>query len=371
MWETIKQWYQRYFACPEAFILIATLMAGFVVIGLFGHLLAPILAALVFAFLLDSLITPLHKMLKIPRPLLVGVVYSLFLGLLILAIVALIPLLWKELIGIISHAPDMIQQVHHFLRGLPAVYPDWINTQSVETLINYTTIDSENMSSLISLLFAYTFASFGNLTAWMVYLVLIPLVTLFFLKDKHKIMDWIKSFLPANHGLLTAVLKDVRVQLGGYVNGKVLELLIVSVATYAGFFYFGLNYSLLLAFIVGLSVMVPYVGMVIVTIPVVVIGLFQWGPDITFMKMLIVFLIIQTIDGNVVVPLLYSSAVNLHPVAIIAAVLVFGGLWGFWGLFFAIPLATLVRAVFNAWRHIGNRTEALPAPRTKKIKKQA
>jgi putative permease len=59
--------------------------------------------------------------------------------------------------------------------------------------------------------------------------------------------------------------------------------------------------------------------------------------------------IIQALDGNVVVPLLFSEAVNLHPVAIIVAVLVFGGLWGFWGVFFAIPLATLVMAVLHAW----------------------
>jgi putative permease len=55
------------------------------------------------------------------------------------------------------------------------------------------------------------------------------------------------------------------------------------------------------------------------------------------------------LDGNVLVPLMFSEAVNLHPVAIIVAILVFGGLWGFWGVFFAIPLATLVQAVLNAW----------------------
>jgi putative permease len=59
--------------------------------------------------------------------------------------------------------------------------------------------------------------------------------------------------------------------------------------------------------------------------------------------------IIQALDGNIIVPLLFSEAVNLHPVTIIIAVIFFGGLWGFWGVFFAIPLATLVKAVINAW----------------------
>ncbi|EDN67782.1 Protein of unknown function, UPF0118 [Beggiatoa sp. PS] len=62
-----------------------------------------------------------------------------------------------------------------------------------------------------------------------------------------------------------------------------------------------------------------------------------------------IYLAIQALDGNVLVPLLFSEAVNLHPVAIIVAILVFGGFWGFWGVFFAIPLATLVKALLSAW----------------------
>jgi putative permease len=68
--------------------------------------------------------------------------------------------------------------------------------------------------------------------------------------------------------------------------------------------------------------------------------------------------IVQALDGNVLVPLLFSEAVNLHPVAIIVAVLVFGGLWGLWGVFFAIPLATLVKAVLNAWPTAQKQQEA-------------
>jgi len=59
--------------------------------------------------------------------------------------------------------------------------------------------------------------------------------------------------------------------------------------------------------------------------------------------------VIQMLDGNVLVPLLFSEAVDLHPVAIVIAVLFFGGLWGLWGVFFAIPLATLVNAILSAW----------------------
>jgi len=110
-----------------------------------------------------------------------------------------------------------------------------------------------------------------------------------------------------------------------------------------------LNYAALLALLVGLSVIIPYIGATVVTIPVVMIALFQWGIGSEFYTVVVVYMIIQGLDGNVLVPLLFSEAVNLHPVAIVLAVLFFGGIWGMWGVFFAIPLATLVKAVINAW----------------------
>ena len=87
----------------------------------------------------------------------------------------------------------------------------------------------------------------------------------------------------------------------------------------------------------------------VVTIPVVVIAFLQWGGGSEFILLICLYGIIQIIDGNVLVPLLFGEAVNLHPVAIIMSILIFGGLWGFWGVFFAIPLATLIKAVYNAW----------------------
>jgi putative permease len=98
---------------------------------------------------------------------------------------------------------------------------------------------------------------------------------------------------------------------------------------------------------------IPYIGAAVVTLPVAIIAFFQWGWSDYFFYLMLAYGVIQALDGNVLVPLLFSEAVNLHPVAIIVAVLVFGGLWGFWGVFFAIPLATLIKAVMNAWPQHG------------------
>ena len=138
-------------------------------------------------------------------------------------------------------------------------------------------------------------------------------------------------------------------QMANYIRGKFIEFLIVGIASYLFFALIGLNYPILLGFLVGLSVIVPYVGMIAVTIPVVIIAYLQFGWTSEFFYVLLGYGIIQGVDGLVLVPLLFSEANNLHPIAIITSVLVFGSWWGLWGVFFAIPLATLVKAIINAW----------------------
>ena len=119
--------------------------------------------------------------------------------------------------------------------------------------------------------------------------------------------------------------------------------------SYVAFAAFGLKYAALLAVAVGVSVIVPYVGAFLVTLPVVLVAYLQWGWSSEFIWVSVAYIVIQVLDGNVLVPLLFSEAVNLHPVAILFAILFFGGIWGLWGVFFAIPLATLIKSVLDAW----------------------
>jgi putative permease len=171
----------------------------------------------------------------------------------------------------------------------------------------------------------------------------------FFLKDQGQIMAWLSRFLPTERPLLRKIWVEMNTQVANYARGKVLEIIIVGSVSYFGFAFLGVNYAALLGLLVGLSVIIPYIGATLVTIPVVMVGFFQWGFTTEFYYLFGVYAFIQAVDGNLLVPLLFSEAVNLHPVAIIIAVLFFGGIWGMWGVFFAIPLATLIKAIINAW----------------------
>ena len=198
-------------------------------------------------------------------------------------------------------------------------------------------------------LLTFSLSSLPILVNVMIYLVLVPILVFFFLKDRALIAGWLSGYLPRERALMTQVAREMNQQIANYIRGKVIEIIICGVVTYIAFAALGLNYAALLALLVGFSVIVPYIGAVVVTVPVALIGLFQWGWGDQFIYLMVVYGVIQALDGNVLVPLLFSEAVNLHPVAIICAVLLFGGLWGFWGVFFAIPLATLFKAVLDAW----------------------
>src|SRR5690606_28877309 len=196
---------------------------------------------------------------------------------------------------------------------------------------------------------SYSLSGITVLMAVLIYCVLVPILVFFLLKDSDQLTAWLTGFLPQRRQLLNRIWQEMDVQIANYIRGKSLEIIIVGVVSYVVFFLFGLNYAALLAVAVGLSVRVPYLGAAVVTIPIALIGYVQWGWSDTFIWLMVAYAIIQALDGNVLVPLLFSEVVNLHPVAIIVAVLVFGGLWGVWGVFFAIPLATLLKAVVQAW----------------------
>ena len=170
-------------------------------------------------------------------------------------------------------------------------------------------------------------------------------------------MAWVLSFLPKDRSALDDIGRQMNLQIAKYVRGKGIEIVIVGLVSYVAFAWFDLNYTALLALLVGLSVIVPYVGATLVTVPVVLVALLQFGITTEFYWVVGLYLVIQILDGNVLVPVLFSEAVDLHPVAIIIAILVFGGLWGVWGVFFAIPLATVVNVLLVSWPEASSGAE--------------
>ncbi|BBL75728.1 AI-2E family transporter [Methylomagnum ishizawai] len=352
--EWTHDWIKKVLPNTQAISLALLLALGFgLVIGL-GKMLMPVFAAGVIAYLLEGIVKAGERR-KLPRLAAVLVVYLLFLAFVLFLLVALLPLLYQQSMQFITQLPAWANSAQTLIMELPQRYPGFITETQ---LVEITATMRKDLLSWGQSMLTYSYSSLVSIITLTVYLILMPFLVFFFLKDKERILAWFIQYLPRDRHLSGKVWDEVDMQIGNYVRGKFIEVLALLIASLATFALMGLNYPLLLAVLIGLSAIIPYVGATLVTFPVVIVAFFQWGMGDEFWYLILAYSIIQALDAVVLIPLLFSEVVNLHPVAIIVAILFFGGIWGFWGVFFAIPLATLVKAVLNAWPRLGEEEDA-------------
>ncbi len=347
----VKNGIQRILPNSQAVALAIILIVGFFLITSLSNVIMPVFIAIVLAYLLEGLVKKLEKKLKrLPA---VFIVFTGFMGAFSYVLFGLMPMLFQQLKQLLQHTPEIIKSSQAEILKLPEAYPQFISAAKLKELT--FAIQQEALTYGQDLLSLSASSVVGIISA-LVYLILVPVLIFFCLKDKAILLRWFAQFMPRDILLSLNVWKEVDIQLGNYIRGKFVEVIILGVVSYITFSILNLNYAVLLAVFMGLQVIIPYVGATLVTFPVLGIAFFQWGfGGDEFMYIFFAYTIIQAIDGIFLVPLLFSEAVNLHPAAIIVAILFFGGLWGFWGIFFAIPLATLVKAVVSAWPRLDEK----------------
>ena len=337
--------YQRYFSEEEALIFTILILVGIVVMMTLGGVVAPLLWSLVISFILQGMVNSLVR-LNLSYRFSVYLTYLIFLSLMLLIILVLLPFTWSRLVLFIDELPNMMSQLRTFLLLLPQNYPELFTEAQIQGWINSLQNALGQMGQGV---LSYSVSSITRLVTLLVYTILVPILVFFMLKDADKLLNWLENWLPEKRPIMAQIWQEMNGQLANYIRGKALEIVIVTISSYVVFSVLDLNYSVLLAFMTGFSVIVPYVGATVIAIPVFLAGLFQWGLSSDLYQVMIAYTVLQMLDGNLLVPLIFSETVNLHPLAIIAAILVFGGIWGFWGVFFAIPLATFLKAIIRAW----------------------
>ena len=341
----ITAWFSRNFSDPQVVILGLALVSLFAIVLLLGRMLAPVFAAIVIAYLLEGLVRVLVAR-GLPRLMAVLIVFIVFLCFVVAVLFGLLPLVSKQTTQLVQQIPAILGKGHEALLRLPELYPEIISVEQIDEFIGGIGSELTNWGQTAV---SISMSSVIGLITILVYLILLPLLVFFFLKDKITIIQWLRKFFPKEDELVVRVWRDVDRQIGNYVRGKFWEIIIVWLVSYLTFLILGLQYAIVLSVCLGISVLVPFVGVAVITIPVVLVAWFQWGWSADFAYLVGAYIVIKELDANLLVPLLFSEVNNLHPVAIIVAVLLFGGLWGVLGLFFAIPLANLVQAVVNAW----------------------
>ncbi len=342
----IRDWFDRQLANPQIVSLLLLFTALWAALTFFTDVFQPVFAALVVAYLLEGPVTILERRRMGRRGAAIVVWLLFYLGFM-LALVMLVPQLVRQITQVVQEIPHLSAELQAWMLTLPDRYPNVFSEHQMAAILGEGI--GIDLSSLRDEVLARTRLLGVGVTYMVIYLLLVPLMVFFLLKDKVAILGWARRFLPDDIHLIRQVWADVDVQLANYVRGKVIEIGIVWLVTYLTFTLLGLHYAVLLGAITGFSVLVPYLGATVVTFPVAAVAYAQFGISAELAYVVFAYGVIQALDGNVLVPIIFSEANNLHPVAIIVAVLFFGATNGFWGVFFAIPLATVVAAVLRAW----------------------
>lgn len=272
--------------------------------------------------------------------------YFLFLTVFSLILFILLPNVSKKILDFFNDLPIMIQKIKILINKLTEKYPLVFTYEQTNFL--FSNVISYAQSFTKTLITASIISIF-IITKWILYIFLIPILVFFLLKDHIFIIKWFRQIMPEKTNFLEKIWNETHQQIGNYARGKLIEFFIITLTSFILFKYYNLIYYDLFAVIVGISVVIPYIGTVIISIPIILVSIIQFGMSQDFLYFNLIYIIIQFLDGNVLVPVLFSEVVNLHPLSIILSVIIFGFIFGFYGIIFAIPLGVLAKAIINLY----------------------
>ena len=345
MFEQLNKVLKNIFNNEETIIFSLAILLFFLVISFFGSILTPFIISIVVAYLLVGMQKKIQSY-DVSANVSLIITFSVFIITGAALLIWLVPLLYIQLQAFILDVPNLINNFLDFVSGLPAKFPDLVSSEQISIFFQAV---SEEASVIAQNIVKSSISGIQSAITFLLYIILFPILVYFFLFDRKNIIDGFIKIIPGKREMLTNIWAEMDIQLSNYVRGKTIEIFIVGIAAAIIFVSLGLKYSALLSVLVGLSVIIPFVGAFLVTIPIVIVGLLQFGLSTEFYLLIGLYLLLQALDGNLLVPIIFSETVKLHPVVIILAVFIFGSMFGFWGVFFSIPIATFIKAVWNAW----------------------
>ena len=345
MLEQLNRVLKKVFTNEETIVFSIAILLFFIVISFFGSVLTPFITSIIVAYLLVGLQKKIQSF-NVNQNIALVITFSIFIITGAALLVWLVPLLYIQLQDFVLDVPNLFNNFLDFISGLPTKFPDLVSSDQIAIFFQAV---SEEISVIAQNIVKSSISGIQSTITILLYIILFPILVFFFLFDRKNIIEGFLKIIPGKRQMLTDIWKEMDIQLSNYVRGKTIEIFIVGLAAAIIFSSLGLKYSALLSVLVGFSVIIPYVGAFLVTIPIVIIGLLQFGLDTQFYILISLYLLLQALDGNLLVPLIFSETVKLHPVVIILAVFIFGSMFGFWGVFFSIPIATFIKAVWNAW----------------------
>ena len=317
-------------------------------LGLVSSILTPFIASMLIAYFLDPLTIKLER-LGIKRNWTVSIIVGSFFSLLT--------------VGLFQLAPVLFEQIQQFVQALPK-YENYVTTTVLVKVDNYlSTINpqlagelKEHVSSFSTKFFEYIVviisSIFNSSLAILNIIALIfftPILVFYLLRDWKSVEKNLKKLLPRNKkSLILEQFRQIDEVLSAYIRGQIMVCLILSIFYVISLSILGLNYSLLIGIIVGFLTIIPYLGLLLGGAICVVVALLQFNEPYYVYAALSIFLVGHLIESCIITPKIVGEKIGLHPVWIIFAIMAGGELFGFWGVFFAIPIAAIIGVIFRS-----------------------
>lgn len=386
-----KNWYRRNFSAPGTVEFALVLIAIFVIVYFFMWLVGPLVVALCLAYVLDWGVKWCERRFRIGRTCASTAVMMIFIGVCVGIMLFVAPRVVKQgadfYDAVVIYSQDTLQQssleesdvaelednalsgsafdaavarkLYTFVEPLPDPLPSMLSTENLQNFSR--NVRTTLMSNTAQILKTQVMPSVVNAMSWIVNIVIVPIFMFLMLVNKYTLQRrLVRYLLPSERSLMWTFWPKLNAQMHSYVNGSLLHIVLSGVANCLLFWCFGLKYTVLLGVAMGFSVVIPYVGAVIVGVPVLVFAMLQYGFDWLLLWFVVAWLVLQMVDSYVITPLLFSKTMNLDAFSILCAILIFGTLWGFWGVVFSIPLARFIDTLISQWPRVEDPPKRLP-----------
>ncbi len=307
-----------------------------------SSILLPFVMGSAIAFLLDPFVNRLDR-LRVPRPVGSILVLFVFLALIVAFILLLVPLLETQVVTLVGHFPAYLALARDELDHFLALLQDRLDADQVARLRDAA---SDKVGDILSSTgkIITSLLTGGVAVANVLSLIFItPIVAFFLLRDWEVLLATIDSLLPREHAAtIRAQARLIEQTLSGFLRGQASVCLLLGVYYGLGLTIIGLDFGLVLGLVCGALIFIPFLGGITGGLLSVGLGFAQFGSWHKPLAILVLFVVGQTLEGNIITPKLVGDRVNLHPVWLIFSLLAFGALFGFVGVLIAVPIAAVI-----------------------------
>ena len=317
------------------------------VIDFLSVVMLPVILSGLLFYLLNPLVDLMEKY-KINRVLAISIIFVVIAFLLIIGLAVAIPNLQRQVVIFAQNVPSYIEDADRVIDDLVTKrLPDDFRPQLEQVLAQFSTQATAWASNISSKAVNWVSAIISGTSQVIVALIIMPFMLFYLLRDGKGLRDYITQFLPNKlREPVGRMLTDVNQQLANYVRGQITVAVIVAIMFIIFFKIIGLRYAVALGVTAGVLNLVPYLGSFLAMLPALVLGLIA-GP-VMLLKVIIVFIVEQTIEGRFVSPLILGSQLNIHPITILFVLLTSGSMFGIWGVLLGIPIYASAKVVISA-----------------------